>query len=70
MYILNHQRHIYGYGKMRRCMFTHEDINEVKKKLCEVVRNGLPVSELSITKEIPFELKCAVAINDADLEKV
>lgn len=45
----------------------HNDINEVKKKLCEIVqKDRVKVKELTITKEIPFEFKCAVAIKDEE----
>lgn len=66
MYIINHQKQIHGYGEMRRCLSTHEDLNDAKKELCELVRNGFPVDELVITKEIPFEFKCTVVIKDEE----
>lgn len=68
MYIINQQKHVPGYGQMRRCVSTHENLNDAKEKLGKLVRDGIPVSELSITKEIPFEFKCAVVIKGAEEE--
>lgn len=63
MYIINQQKHVPGYGQMRRCVSTHENLDDAKKKLCEIISTGIvPSSELSITKEIPFEFKCKIAI--------
>lgn len=67
MYIINQQKHVSGYGEIRRCVSTHENLNDAKKKLCELISTGIiPTSELSITKEIPFEFKCAVVIKDKE----
>lgn len=67
MYIINQQKHVSGYGQMRRCVSTHENLDDAKKKLCDLIREGIiPASELSITKEIPFEFKCAVVIKDKE----
>jgi REP element-mobilizing transposase RayT len=63
MYTLNQEIHVTGFGEMRKCVFSHNDINEVKKKLCEIVqKDRVKVKELTITKEIPFEFKCAVSL--------
>lgn len=69
MYIINQQKSVPGYGEMRRCLSTHENLDEAKKKLCEIVRKGTPVHELCITKEIPFDFKCAVVIKGEEVQE-
>lgn len=53
-----------GLGEVYKRIYSNEDINKVKEKLCVNVRSGVPVKDLTIVKEISFELKCAVAIKD------
>ena len=49
---------------LKKCIFFHSDINEVKKALCEAVRKGVPVEQLSISKDVEFDFKCGVVIKD------
>ena len=69
MYIINQQRHVSGYGEMRKCLYTHENLDEAKNKLCEFICGCVfPASELVITKEIPFEFNCTVTIKSEEEE--
>lgn len=55
-----------GLGEVYRRLYSSEDLDKVKEKLCTNVRSGVPVRELTIAKDIPFDFKCAVAIKDED----
>ena len=55
-----------GLGEVYGLIYSNEDLNKVKEKLCVTVRGGTPVRELTIAKELPFEFKCAVAIKDEE----
>lgn len=62
MYRLNHRKNITGFGKMYRPLFESEDLSAVKEKLKKHVLDGIPLYELSITKDVEFEFRCAVQI--------
>ena len=52
---------------LKKCIFFHRDINEVKKALCEAVRKGVPVEQLSISKDIDFDFECGVVIREDEV---
>lgn len=66
MYRINQIVEPHGWGQLHKCVFFHKDINEVKQKLCELVKKGTPVEELSISKDVEFDFKCAVALRTED----
>ena len=69
MYIINQQKHVSGHGQMRKCLSSHENLDDTKKKLSEFICGGLfSASELVITKEIPFEFNCTVTIKSEEEE--
>lgn len=68
MYHLNGDMKLAGLGTLRKCLFASEDLSTIKEKLKEKVLEGTPIKELSITKEIEFEFKCAIQMLDEDKE--
>ena len=67
MYRLNQNVQPNGWPSLKKCIFFHRDINEVKKALCEAVRKGIPVEQLSISKDIDFDFECGVAIKEDEV---
>lgn len=64
MYTLNRNFHVPGCKDGRLPIFESENLDEIKKELQKQVFAGTPLLNLTITKEIPFEFKCAVKVTD------
>lgn len=43
-----------------------ESIEAVKEELKKRVKDGCPISKLRIARDIPFEFKCAIKLEDEE----
>ena len=63
MYSLNLRLNLPAYKDVRIRIYTSDNLDDIKNKLKEKVLSGVKAEDLSITKELEFEVKCAIAIS-------
>ena len=65
-YILMRSISAPGYRDPHTIVDISDDLDYIKLKLSSLVKSGVPVGDLRIVRDIPFEFQCTVKLNDEE----